>query len=106
MEDSCRRKPYPSPHLKIQRQKYAIEHLQKPEDFWKQVLWTNEVKMELFGYNKQRYVWRKKGEAFHEKNTLPTVKYGGGSIMLWDCVAVSGRESIAQVEGIMDFIKY
>uniref|UniRef100_A0A8C5DSB5 Transposase n=1 Tax=Gouania willdenowi TaxID=441366 RepID=A0A8C5DSB5_GOUWI len=102
----CRKKPYLRPHQKIQRQKYATEHLQKPDDFWKQVLWTDEVKIELFGHNKQRYVWRKKGAAFHEKNTLPTVKYGGGSIMLWGCVAASGIGNIARVEGRMDSIKY
>ena len=31
------------------------------------------------------YVWRKKGEAYKPKNTVPTVKHGGGNIMLWGC---------------------
>ena len=75
-----RRKPDLCPHHQIQHQKYETEHLQIPDAFWKQVLWTDEVKIELFGHNQQRYVWRKKGAAFHEKTTLPTVKHGGGSI--------------------------
>ena len=54
-----------------------------------------EVKIELFGYDLQRYVWRKKGAAFHEKNTLPAVKRGGRSIML-------GTGNIARVEGRID----
>ena len=29
----------------------------------------------------------KKGEAFVENNTLPTVKHEGGYIILWGCVA-------------------
>ena len=33
---------------------------------------------------------KKTGAAFHEKNTLTTVKHGGGSIMLWSCVAACG----------------
>uniref|UniRef100_A0A3Q3KMZ5 Tc1-like transposase DDE domain-containing protein n=1 Tax=Monopterus albus TaxID=43700 RepID=A0A3Q3KMZ5_MONAL len=101
-----RRKPYLRPHHKIQRLKYATGHLQKPDAFWKQVLWTDEVKIELFGHNQQRHVWRKKGAAFHEKNTLPTIKHGGGSIMLWGCVAASGTGNIARVEGRMDSTKY
>ena len=38
---------------------------------------SEETKLELFGPMDQRYVWRKKNEAYAEKNTLPTVKHGG-----------------------------
>ena len=48
----------------------------------------------------------KKGAAFDEKNTLPTVKHGGESIMLWDCVAASGTGNTAWIDGRMDFTKY
>ena len=38
-------------------------------------------KIELFGHNDHRYVWRKKGEACKPKNTIPTVKHRVDSIM-------------------------
>lgn len=41
---------------------------------------SDETKIELFGHNDQKYVWRREGEAFNLKNTIPT-KHGGGSIM-------------------------
>lgn len=44
-------------------------HLYKPEPFWKYVLWTDEVQMELYGYNHNRNVWRTKVVAFHKKRT-------------------------------------
>ena len=47
-----------------------------------------------------------KGEAFVEKNTLRTVKHGGGSIMVWDCVTAGGTGNIVRVEGRMDSTKY
>ena len=42
------------------------------------------------------------GEAFVGNNTLPTVKNGGGSIMLWGCVAAGGTGNLVQVEERMD----
>ena len=44
-------------------------------------------KIELIGQNDHCYVWRKKREACKLKNTIPTVKHGGGSIMLCRCFA-------------------
>jgi hypothetical protein len=40
------------------------------------ILWFDETKIELFGLIAKRHIWRKPG-------TIPTVKHGGGSIMLW-----------------------
>ena len=49
-----RRKSYLHPVHKIQHQKYSTR-LQKSEAVKKQVLQTDEVKIELFGHNQQRY---------------------------------------------------
>ncbi|CDQ70431.1 unnamed protein product [Oncorhynchus mykiss] len=63
------------------------------------ILWSDETKIELFGLNVKRHVWRKHG-------TIPVVKHGGGSIMLWGCfsVAVTGR--LVRIEGKMSGAKY
>ena len=68
--------------------------------FWKNVLWSDETKIELFGHNDHRYVWRKKGEACKPKNTIPTVKDGGGSNKLWGCFA-AGTGALQKIDGIM-----
>ncbi|KAI4885875.1 hypothetical protein NFI96_032822 [Prochilodus magdalenae] len=64
------------------------------------------TKIELFGHNKGRYAWRKKNTALQEKHLLPTVKFGGGSIMLWGCVASTGTINLVKVEGRMDSNQY
>ena len=63
------------------------------------ILWSDETKIERFGLNAKRQVWRKPG-------TIHTVKHGGASIMLWGCFseAVTGR--LVRIEGKMNGAKY
>ncbi|KAI4900260.1 hypothetical protein NFI96_002266 [Prochilodus magdalenae] len=88
------------------RLRYVKAHLDKPASFWNKMLWTDETKIELFGHNKGRYAWRKKTTALQEKHLLPTVKFGGGSVMLWGCVASAGTGNLVKVEGRMDSNQY
>jgi hypothetical protein len=39
---------------------------------------------------------------FHSKNLIPTVKHGGGSVMVWGCFAASGPGQLALIEGTMN----
>lgn len=42
----------------------------------------------------------KRGEALKPHNTIPTVKYAGGSIMLWGCFAAEGTAALHKIDGI------
>ncbi len=56
------------------------------EENWVKVLCSDETKIQLFGINSTRRVWRTRNAAYDPKNTIPTVKHGGGNIMLYDDV--------------------
>ena len=65
------------------RLKFGKEHLDDPEEAWEKVMWSDETKIELFGINSTRRVWRKRNAEYNPKNIIPTVKHGGGNLMLW-----------------------
>ncbi len=70
------------------------------------MLWSDETKIELFGINSIRCVWRKRNADYHLKNTIPTVKHGGGNIMLWGCFSAKGTGRLHRIEGPMDGAMY
>ena len=59
------------------------------------------TKIELFGHNDHCYVLEEKREACKPNNTIPTVKHGGSSIMLWGCFAAGGTGALHKIGGIM-----
>ncbi|KAG2468648.1 TC1A transposase, partial [Polypterus senegalus] len=77
-------------------------YLRKPKSFWANVLWTDETKVELFGKAHHSAVYRKRNEAYKEKNnTVPTVKHGGGSKMFGECWAQCQKAgSSSEVMGV------
>ena len=55
------------------------------------ILWSDETKIELFGLNAKRHVWRRPG-------IILTVKRGG-SIMLCACFSAAGTGRLVRIEG-------
>lgn len=85
---------------------FTQRHVGDSKVNWKKVLWSDETKMELFDHQTRRYVWRTPNTAHHHKHTIPTVKHGGGSIMLWGCFSAAGPGRLVKVEGKMNAAKY
>ncbi|KAK3515289.1 hypothetical protein QTP70_013482 [Hemibagrus guttatus] len=104
------RVPRPKPLLSKKnikaRLNFARKHLDDPQDFWENTLWTDETKIELFGRSVSHYVWHKSNTTFQKKNIIPTVKYGGGSVMVWGCFAASGPGRLAVINGTMNSAVY
>ena len=54
------------------RLKFVRQHKDKEKSFWERVLWTDETNIEFSGHNYRNHMWRKDGEAYSPKNTVPT----------------------------------
>ncbi len=76
------------------------------EEYWVKVLCSDEPEIQLFGINSTHHVWRRRNAAYDPKNTIPTVKHGGGKIMLWGCFSSKGTEQLHRIKGTMDGAMY
>ncbi|KAK3557817.1 hypothetical protein QTP86_002676 [Hemibagrus guttatus] len=103
---SARRVPLLKPVHVRARLKFAREHLDDPEEDWENVIWSDETKIELFGKNSTCRIWRRKNAELHPKNTIPTVKHGGGNIMLWGCFSAKEPGRLIRVKERMNGAMY
>lgn len=101
-----RRKPLLKPSHKKARKEFAEAHQAKPNDYWQRILWSDETKINLFGSDGVQHVWRQPGEEYQDKCVVPTVKHGGGSVMVWGCMSAAGTGDLRFIEGNMDSTMY
>lgn len=102
----ARRKPHVSQKNIEKRLIFARSHLQKPISFWKNVLWSDESKFNLFGSDGKRYVRRPTNMALDPHYTIKTIKHGGGNVMVWGSFSWHGVGPLVQIMGRMDQFQY
>ena len=85
---------------------WCVEHQNWTPAQWRNVLWTDESKFELFGNKRNIYVRREKHERYHKNCIVPTMKHGGGSVMIWGGMSSSGVVPLYRINGIMNKEKY
>lgn len=85
---------------------FAKRHRHHPVDFWKKVIFSDESKINIFSSDGFRKVWRQPGEPLKVNYLRPTVKHGGGSVLVWGCFSASGVGNLVFIDGIMDRFKY
>ena len=80
----------------------AKDLIKKPKKWWKQVIWSDEKKIELMNSRRRVIVYRRPGQRYQLKYVKPSIKHGGGSIMVWGCFGYNGVGSLHLINGIMD----
>ena len=77
-----RRKPLLKMIHKKASKQFAEDMSTKHMDYWNHVLWSDEMKINLFDSAGFKHVWRRPGEEYKEKCVMPTVKHGGENVMV------------------------
>ncbi|HET9247423.1 MAG TPA: IS630 family transposase [Xanthobacteraceae bacterium] len=100
------KKPFISRKNKKSRFELARKWFFYQKSYWERIIFSDECKFNLFSSDGLVRVWRKNGERFDKKNLVPTVKHGGGNVMVWACMSAKGVGNLVFVDGIMDKYKY
>ncbi len=103
---SPRRKPLLKMMHKKAPKQFAKDKQTKDRDYWNYVLWSDETKINLFGSDGVKRVWWQPGEEYKNKCVLPTVKHGGGSVMVWGCTSAAVTGELQFIEGTMNANMY
>ena len=86
-------------HSSVKDTEFALEfakrHPKDSQTMRNKILCSDETKIELFGVNAKRYVWRK-------PSTIPPVNHCDGRIMLWGCFSAAGTGRRLRIEGKMN----
>jgi hypothetical protein len=67
-------------------------------DDWKQVIWSDEASFTLFPASGRVYV-RTPKEAYNPEFLVPTVKHGGGSVIIWAATCWYSAGPIITLQG-------
>ncbi len=94
-----KKKPYLKKTHRKRRLDFAKRHRNWTVEDWKKVIWSDESKFMLFGSDGRQYCWKKPDEPLRSPHVKPTVKFGGGNIMVWGCFSAKGIGNLCKIDG-------
>ena len=90
---SCRikkKKPRLTEKHKKARFNFAKKYESWTSEDWKNVIWSDESKFNLLNSDGKEYFWTNRPDEVTEEGISPTLKFGGGGIMIWSCLTWQG----------------
>ena len=67
----------------------------------KSVLSFRNIQVNCLGLDGQKWVWKQAGEGLSDRLVEETVKFGGGSVMMWGCLTWEEVGYAAKIDGRM-----
>ena len=81
---------------------FAYAHKDWTLEDWKRVVWSDETKINRLGSDGCKWAWKKPGEKLSDRLVEGTLKFGGGSLMMWGCMTWEGVGYATKIDGRMD----
>ena len=79
--------------------KFAAEHVLWTEEQWDCVHFSDESKFNLFDCNGRRFVRRCSKERYSPQCTKSSVKFGGGSLMVFGMISAASTGLLVSLHG-------
>lgn len=73
---------------------------------WRRIHWSDESRFLLHMTDGRQRVWRQRRTAYNQHNILPTIPFGGGSVMVWVCVSHDCKLELITVQGTLNAQRY
>ena len=94
------------PFLSSRHSKERFDFSKRYKDWtvhdWRQVFWSDETKINRFSSDGTKWFWKSKKEMIKSRNVDGTLKFGGGSIMIWGCMTQYGPGLITRIDGSLN----
>lgn len=91
--------------MRLKRLQWAKDHENWTITDWKNPIFSDGSKFNIFGSDGIQYVRRRTAERFSEECMTTTVKQGG-SRMIWGCFSYHGVGRLALINGTVNAEKY
>ena len=65
---------------------FAYAHKDWIVEDWKKVIWSDETKINCLRSDRHKWAWKRSGEELSDRLVNGTLKFEGGSLMMWDCM--------------------
>jgi transposase len=92
-------------HIKS-RYEFALRHQHWTIEDWKRIIFSDETKINRLGSDGRKWVWKEPSSKLMAQHVNGTVKFGGGSLMIWSCMTASGVGYVCCIEGRMNAEDY
>jgi transposase-like protein len=102
----ARHKPLINETQKGRRLDWAMAFKDYTPKDWKKIVFTDESSFTLFPTGGNKYVRRPVGCAYKKEYIIPTVKHGGGNIMVWGAFSYYGVGPLYWIKGKLTGAKY